>query len=182
MTLPQIPKGRRRCEEELWKAFEEVRPKILAGLLNAECTALANIENTQLKSSPRMSDFARWVVAAEPALPWPPGKFMEVYEENCQDKLGASLEENPVAASVIELLKNKRQWTGTATALLDTLDVHSSQRRRTGKEWPRSPRQLSGKLRLAASSLRSIGVEVEFKRENGTGRKLIELHQNNSQP
>jgi hypothetical protein len=51
----------------------------LAGLLGAVSTALANLATVRLAELPRMADFAKWVSAAEPALGWTQGAFMEAY-------------------------------------------------------------------------------------------------------
>jgi hypothetical protein len=40
-------------------------PNILAGLLDAACAALVSHRAVKLQRAPRMTDFARWVVAAE---------------------------------------------------------------------------------------------------------------------
>ena len=79
ITLPPIPEGGRRTEKELWRAFEEARPRILGALLGAVSTAMRNIGSVRLDSIPRMADFCAWAVASESALPWPNGVFIRDY-------------------------------------------------------------------------------------------------------
>ena len=43
------------------------------------------------------------------------------------------------------------------------------------KEWPSSPRALSGRLRRAAGTLRKVGIEVTFDREPGGKRRIITI-------
>jgi len=72
--LPRIENY--RPEEELWQRFEEARPAILGGLLDAVVCALQHEHDVRLEHVPRMADFARWVTAAEPELGWQPGSFL----------------------------------------------------------------------------------------------------------
>jgi hypothetical protein len=43
------------------------------------------------------------------------------------------------------------------------------------KEWPSSPRALSGRVRRAAGTLRKVGIEVTFDREPGGKRRTITI-------
>ncbi len=61
----------RRSEDEMYAAFEQVRPRILGALLDAVATALRELPNVKLPGLPRMADFALWVTAAETALGCP---------------------------------------------------------------------------------------------------------------
>ena len=76
VTLPPIPEERRRPEAELWREFEEARPRILAALFDAVSGALGAVEDVRLEGNLRMADFAVWSTAAEGALGWEPGAFM----------------------------------------------------------------------------------------------------------
>jgi len=100
LNLPQILKGDRQSEREFWAAFQKARPKILGALLDAVSTGLKNLESVKLPDPPRMADFAVWVVACEPALPWPPGSFMAAYLENRAEAVELSLEADCVAVAV----------------------------------------------------------------------------------
>ncbi len=82
LTLPVIADEQRRDENELWKQFEEVRPRVLGALLDVVSVALKNLPNARMESKPRMADFALWITAAEPALGWKPGAFLTAYTEN----------------------------------------------------------------------------------------------------
>ena len=101
-NLPQIPKENRQSEKRFWANFEKVRPRILGALLDAVSMGLRNHKSVKLSSPPRMADFAIWVVACEPALPWPSGSFMEAYLENRSEAVELSLEADCVAVAVRE--------------------------------------------------------------------------------
>jgi hypothetical protein len=58
LTLEPIPEHRRRPEDELWKAFEVARPRIIGALLDMTAHGLKELPNTRLVGFPRMADFA----------------------------------------------------------------------------------------------------------------------------
>jgi hypothetical protein len=79
VNLPRIPESKRKLEKDLWSSFDSAQPRILGGLLSAVSAGLKNYPNVQLRSYPRMADFAKWIIAAEPGLPWKQGYFLKYY-------------------------------------------------------------------------------------------------------
>ena len=72
----------RRITERDWAAMiEPVLPLVLGGLLDALVVGLRHLDQTETPDV-RMADFARFVVAAEPALPWLEGAFLSAYWRN----------------------------------------------------------------------------------------------------
>lgn len=174
-NLPPIPEDQRRPEHEFWREFEEARPRILGALLDAVAEGLRNIEAIKLERLPRMADFAKWVVACEPALPWPPGAFMEAYTGNRAEAVDLALESDLVASAIRDLLVGREAWSGTATDLLEALEEHVPERQRGTRAWPKTARTLAGRVRRAATFLRTVGVEVEFSREGRSRTRTIAL-------
>lgn len=169
IRLPDLPDTRRRPEVDFWADFEQAQPRILGALLDAAVVALRDESSTQLKVLPRMADFARWVVAAESALPWPAGDFLRAYSANRRGAVVAMLDDDPVADAVRALV-TPSAWLGTAAELLAALQ-------RAGAVRLTDPRQATGALRRLAPALRQAGVEVNFAA--GTkhgGRKLLHLY------
>jgi hypothetical protein len=116
-----------------------------------------------------MADFACWVVACEPALPWVEGGFLAAFAEARADVAQATIEADVVATAILALVPDGGEWTGTASALLDALNARRDRDARPVKGWPETPRAMGGRLRRAAPVLRAAGVEVE--EERGTDRK-----------
>ncbi len=174
--LPAIPEEERREAEEFWTEFEEARPKILGAILDAVAVGLARLPETKLDRLPRMADFAKWVNAAEPALPWPIGSFMEAYDDSRADAVAQALQADMVAVAVNNLLDETGSFEGTASELLTVLEFYTPETMRNIRSWPKTPRGLSNRLRRAATFLRQTGVEVETdRREGGTGRRLVRI-------
>jgi hypothetical protein len=174
LTLPVIPDENRQEEDTLWPRFREAQPRVLGALLDAVSAALANKGNVRLTSKPRMADFAAWVVAAEPVLGWPGGAFLASYLDNRATANTAALDESVLAPLIVALMTGQDSWQGTAKDLLAELEDRADERTRKRRDWPSTPRKLSGDLRRLAPNLRRCaGLEVRFDRDPGKARRRL---------
>jgi hypothetical protein len=181
LTLEPIPEERRRPEAELWAAFEAERPRILGVLLDAVVEGLKRLRETRLPKLPRMADFALWVTACETAL-WPAGTFWAAYCDNRDEAVEGVIDADPIAAAVRAVMTQRTEWTGTASELLGALGEVAGERAAKSKTWPDSPRALAGRLRRAATFLRSIGIEIGFDREGRARTRVIRITTESSGP
>jgi len=171
VNLPRIPKEKRLLEQDLWSKFEMIKPNIFGGILDTVSFALRNLSNVKLQSLPRMADFAKWIIAAEPALPWEQGQFEQCYSKNQDESAQSAFEADIVAMAIREFVEKEVAWEGTATQLMGSLRESKQYEKYTeDRSWPRTPNYLSQKIRRVADSLRSAGIEVEDFRKSG--RKL----------
>ncbi len=138
ISLPHLPEERRRREDEFWREFYAVRPRVLGALLTALAGALRNIDHVRLERPPRMADFAAWAVAAEPALAWAPGTFLAAYGRNRQDAFAGNLEADPIGDTIREFAEKRRTWAGTATELLAELSANAPEALTRSRGWPHS--------------------------------------------
>ena len=183
MTLPTVPDNERRTESELWAAFDEAKPRIFGAILTAVSVALNRRDGVTLERPPRMADFARWVVAASPALGWDGKAFLRAYASNQQSVIERTIENSLVGPAIVKLIEAAGQWEGTATKLLHDLESVSTVREQRRKGWPTTPEGLSNALRRIAPSLRRIGFSIEFVREpGGKRRRIIRLDWVRKQP
>ncbi len=164
--LTTIGDTSRRTEAELWGAFEAARSRLLGALLDVVSVALANVGSVRMTAKPRMADFAEWIVAGEPALPWSPGTFLATYQENRAVAQEIALEASSLGLAVQALVDQQGPWEGHASELLQLLN------RRKGRDvpyppgWPKNAASLGGALRGVVSALRSVGVIVKFGRSS----------------
>jgi hypothetical protein len=172
VMLSAIPEDQRRAERILWAAFDKAKPRILGGLLDAVVVGLANEETVKLARVPRMADFALWVTACESGLGWPAGRFIEVYTANRSSANDTAIEASLVGVLVQSFMAGREGWEGTSTQLLSALEEAADEAVRKRREWPKSPRKLSGDLRRIAPNLRAAGIDVDFRR---SGKRLIFL-------
>lgn len=171
LELPRIPDDRRQDEAQFWAAFDREQPAILGALLDAVSGAICQLDAVKLERAPRMADFARWVVAAEPALGWPAGSFLKAYTGN-RDAIHEIALDAAVIVPPMRSLLESGEFVGTATELLDRLAAIAGETATRRKGWPGNATSLSRELARIAPNLRSTGIEVEKRRESH-GRRLI---------
>jgi hypothetical protein len=166
LMLAPIAERQRRPEHALWREFELARPHILGALLDAAAHGLQMLPRVRLQQLPRMADFALWATACESAFR-PAGALETAYSSNRRATIENIIDADPVAAHVRELMADRAQWTGSASALLQVGTNRSG--------WPKSPRALAGRLRRAQTFLRTVGVEIAFGREGRFGTRTIRI-------
>lgn len=162
LTLKPIPEEKRRLERELFSEFESLTPAILGALLDAMSHGFENLPNIKLDKLPRMADFALWSSACSKALWDDKEAFLDAFDNNRLQAINDILDIDPVTSALIEFLEYKPKWMCTAQTLLLELEEAVSFIGRPPKQWPTSPRGLSGKLRRAAPFLRKVGIEIIF--------------------
>jgi hypothetical protein len=170
IELEAIPESARRPEHSLDGEFNAMRPAVLGALLNAVATGLRDFASVQLPSPPRMADFAIWVTAAEPALPWETGVFLGLYRENIASANTLALE----ASVIFPMLEDVMPFEDTATELLNKLKKQLPDGKKP-EGFPGNARALSGTLKRIAPNLRRVGINIAWTRETDKSRtrKLI---------
>jgi hypothetical protein len=172
VELPPIPPEEKRTEREFYRQLEEARPLVLGALLDAASGALRNLDRVELEELPRMADFAMWVTAAEEALGWEPGAFMDAYAGNRSAATGLALDDDPVAVAVRELVSKGGEWSGTSTELLSDLGGLVDEVTRRSRSWPTAANTLSNHLNRIAPALREVGIEYK-KHIKGREKKRV---------
>ena len=164
INLPSIPEkgaGKKREQSEIDQEFAAATPRIYGALLDAMSCGLRRLPETHLDRLPRMADFAMWVVACEKALPWPAGGFMEAYDENRGSVHELAIDATLVGPAIIQLLRERGEFHGTATELKSALEEIVGEETRRRKGWPQSPAWISKHLARLAPNLRALGCVVE---------------------
>jgi hypothetical protein len=173
LRLPRITDGNRQTEAEFWEAFEQARPFILGALLDAASAALANLGKVRLKNLPRMADFCQWVSAAGPALGWPEGEFLRIYQGNRADANELALDADVIVPHLRKFAHDRSPWEGTAADLLAALKEAAPDKDTKDKDWPKRANTLSGRLRRLAPNLRAVRIQVDFDRQADSGRRKV---------
>lgn len=169
ITLDPIPEDRRLDEETFWAEFEAVRPKSLGAICDAVSCAVRRKHEVKLDRTPRMADFAKWVVAAEDALPWPVPMFLSAYSQNREEAHEQAVEADRFASLVLDFARSlDGEWQGTATDLYDALKPAIDPL----PEWfPADAARLGKRLTRIAPNLRALGCDI--RRKPGTKRGRI---------
>ena len=179
VSLAPIDDDARRCEDEFWPAFERAAPGILGALLDGVAAALGGVEAVERRGLPRMADFAAWVTAAESALGWKSGAFLEAYRMNRAEAVVMALEADVVAVEIRKLLHPDKPGdrrvpylNGSPSDVLARLEEYVDERIKNSKAWPKAANAFSGRVRRVADALRGVGIEVTMGRVGrGKARK-----------
>jgi hypothetical protein len=179
LTLPSMPEDKRRAEADLLREFEAACPRILGALLDAVSAAIRNLPGVQLSQLPRMADFAKWIVAAEPGLGWTPGRFVRAYDCNRQGATETAIEQSTIGPALLAVMESRDQWIGTATELLRELEAVScvSETEQRQRGWPKRANALSSHLRRLAPDLRRVGIVVVFPQRRAKVRNIVLVRQ-----
>ena len=156
--------------------ISRMRGRAFSGaLLDAVSRALANIATVKLDRAPRMADFCKWVTAAEPGLGWEPGAFLAAYAGNRRDVVEASFEADAVAIAIWKLITDTAAtvngFEGSATELLEAINLQVPEATRKSKYWPQTPSQLGNRVARAAPLLKAKGCTIE--RWHSGARKIV---------
>jgi len=180
LNLPRISDSARRDEAHLYAEFELSLPRILGAIFTATSVALSRIEQVNLVRKPRMADFALWAAAAEPALGFAEGSFMETYDGNRAEAVQDLLESDPIAGSICSLLGalEGEHWEGSCKELLARVETYVSEGTKRSRAWPHSPRGLSGRLRRLATVMRESGIEIAFGPRGTNGQRTVVITKN----
>jgi hypothetical protein len=177
--LPFIPEEDRMPEQQLAAEWAQAKPAIFRALLDAMCVALARKNQVHIPKLPRMADFAKWVTAAEPALGWPEGAFVQAFEANRMSLVDSALESDLVGSAILALMSKMAKWSGTPSQLYETLSglLPDFERRSTG--WPKGVNILSHRVIRAQAFLRKKNIQVE---RGKSGERVITIRKFVSRP
>jgi hypothetical protein len=171
IELPAISDEDRLAEKDIWETFKKRKAYICGELFDGISQILKNLNDVDLKYTPRMADFTRWVVAGESAMYWKNGLFLKEYEANQQVRNRISLYNDDMATNILSFMSNIKYWKGTADDLIVALKGHSFNQNPEKNKIPNSPVVLAKKLRRATHVLEESGLQVTFDRSS-TKRKI----------
>jgi energy-coupling factor transporter ATP-binding protein EcfA2 len=174
INLPPFPAGTKRDESQVKREFDAAWPRILGLICDAMSVAAMRLPGVDRPISSGLVDFAKWVIAAEPVLPWEEGRFAEVYLDNQQESIEAANEASAFVQAILKLLDTQSwgAWEGTATEMKTELERFVSDDERKSHAWPHTASGIGHALNRVAPNLRAIGVEItRFKDPGGGARK-----------
>jgi putative DNA primase/helicase len=130
-------------------------------------TGLANINQVRLEKKPRMADFARVAVAAEPAYTDGRYKFATEYASNRERAADTVVENSPVGEVLLRLLANTPKLEETPENLFLKLTAAATEYDRNSQGWPKHHNQLKELIERIAPALDRLGLRAGYKKTNG---------------
>lgn len=104
----------------------------------------------------------------------PDGTFLHRLKAQIDSEAWSSVESDLVIAELLEMVAGKEVIDERPKALLDLLDLHTSEEKKRHPSWPRTARDLNGRIRLFAPALRKLGLFVRpaASREEGGSKRV----------
>lgn len=164
--LKPIPEEKRKSDTAVAEEFQADIPFIMRGLFELIAGILTHLPEARPTSPERMIDFVRWLAAMEEAQGAPTGVYQQEYSEALRHGQLDSLQENELAAAVLELVEKLPggRWSGTPDELLHVLNGDASRGTLRSKDWPVNAISLSKRLAVLEAGLMSQGIEITFSR------------------
>lgn len=172
--------------------FEATKPEMFGAMLDTIVAGRRAIDSVVIPTQrqcgyrpPRMIAFARWGVAIESSLGFPPGTFLAAYYANIEEAKGMVIDNSSVALLIPHFLHEARPtWEGPAGKLLhDLREFIALSGTKLGPpsefiellkhpEFPKTANKLSGELRRLQPALRKLGISFEVLKPTNRGRSL----------
>ena len=174
IDLSEISDQDRREDADVEAAFRKAHPAILAAILDLTASVLRTMPGIRMESRPRMADYGR-VLATVDALLGTSG--LDRYLAQRADLQREAADGDRVGSAVIAWMDIQPEWSGTSKQLLEAITPEPRPR-----DWPTTPRGLSGALRHVAQPLRAAGIRVSFARAGHERTRTIHLEHIRAQP
>jgi hypothetical protein len=164
LNLLPLSQEERKDEKALWEEFNRIKGQLLGALCTVIATGLKNYGSTNPPYLVRMADFAKFMIACEPALPCGAGDFMRAYENNIMRSKNKYLVTNHVASAVISLMKDKQEWIDTAEGTLTALSIYVSDPAILANSsfWPSAGNKLRAFLEKSRNTLTEEGIGIQY--------------------
>jgi hypothetical protein len=174
IDLTAIDECHRQDEAEVEAAFRAAHPAILGAILDLTSAVLRTLPSITLSRRPRMADYGRVLAAVDATL----GTHgLDRYMAQRGELQREAAEGDRIGAAVIALMGLRAEWSGTAAELLEAITPE-----RRPKDWPTTPRGLSGALRRVAQPLNAAGIRLTFSQAGHDKRRIISLESVGEQP
>lgn len=166
-----LNQNERKDERQLFKKFDQARPKILGGIVNALSRAMKIKRGLKIQNLPRMADFALWGTAVTVALGKNQQDFDDALKKNNRRKFDEIVERQPVVNQIVNLARTRKRWRGNASQLLSILrkkgrDDHDDRFSLS------TPNHLTQQLRTLLPLLTENNVTVRFLPRKAERREI----------
>lgn len=158
IELERVPSSSRRTEREFWAEFDAEQPALFGALLDSVAAMLRT--SFAVANLPRMADFAelgaRWAEGSGLGG----GQFLDIYTDNVSRQTEEALESDSVGCALRDLVKEKRSFRGTPSALLKLLNDRREKGEHAPSDWPKRAESLSKRINVLQTTLHDSGIEV----------------------
>lgn len=188
IQLERLTKDKWRKTEDIWKEFEEIRPKLLGYIFDILVKLLAwKKEGKSLNLTlSRMADWTEYGEIIARCMGYKEREFLTAYYNNLELQTEEVLESSPVAIALIDFMARieGNEHSDSATKWLSLLEIKANVLgiNTQIKSWPKGASPLSRRLHELATTLRDVGIEIEWLKDPKTERRIIKVRKMPSVP
>ena len=154
----EVIKDRAQSADQ-WRNFAIELPFILGALFDLAAQALQVLPRMKLEAHerPRMLEYCYLGMAITDVMNNDPRLFLEAFKANRRDSIGRTIESSPVCMAIIQIMKTRKELSGSASDILKTLEAFRPPESRD--TWPRTGKGMGDALRRSAPALRQLDIE-----------------------
>ncbi len=164
IELERVPSGERRTDEELWRRFEELHPRLLGAALDALSRAIRLKYSVRLSERPRLAGWGEWAAAVYEAMGWGADKFAQDWRGVVGSQTSAAVEASPVALAILRFMADRKgeEFSGSSSELYAELErIAEGLSLTRAKGWPRQSNWMWRRIREVLPLLAERGVVAE---------------------
>lgn len=166
--LERIKENKYTEDSKIWSDYQSDLPEILGGAILILSKAMEIYPEVKPEKLGRMAEFSKWGYSIAQAMGIGGQTFLDAYFAN-QD--GSNLEvvsSHPVAASMMQLMRNQAELQGTVAEILNKLIsvARKNSISTDADQFPGSASALSRRLKEVKSNLEDIGIYYEKKKKS----------------
>jgi hypothetical protein len=173
--LERIPKDKRRREQKMFAELRKDLPQILGGVFDVLSRALGIYPTIELTEYPRMADFAQWGCAIAEAMGHTRDEFLKAYDKNISRQNAEVINENIIAAVLIDFMNDRNEWDGTPKDLYEAVcDVAENSfgiKPDRDKHFPKAANAFMRQLNRLVPTLEEEGLKIH--QEKGKERRIF---------
>jgi hypothetical protein len=164
-----------RTESSVWSDFIDDTPSILGALLDGLSVSLSRSDYIKIDNLLRMGDFCKWASAASSVYGWNEDQFMVAYRANINSSYVDSIEASTFASGIVQMFKNRLEFTGTPLELLKQVEVSFiSEKVKHSHKWVTTAKGVMSKLNRYQDALEVFGIKFNKTRDR-TNRTILTI-------
>ena len=172
IDFKRLSSHKRKTDSEIFGLFNELLPKILGEIFKIVQKTIKLRASVSVTKLPRMADFAHLGFCIAEAMNEGDGnRFIDVYKYNNIKAVEDTLQNSALVTSVIDFMRDKSEWKGSATGLLQEL-LNQFSVGSVPSDFPTTTNSLSRLLSKYKHDLSKLGVEVTVGRAKDRYIKL----------
>ncbi len=163
IQIERIDDRVKRKKKHIWQDFERIRHHLLGYIFDTLVKVLSMMQTSTIKFEklPRMADFAEIGEIISRCMGNRDNQFIDAYYENIKLQTEQILDASLVASAIVKLMSELNEWKGTATELLEQLDMVVGEKTAKNKYWPKTSSVLSRRVNEVKTNLREVGIIIE---------------------